>query len=222
MPSNSPAPASTLAAYQEHLRAFDESNPVIMDLAHVQLICGVIFAHKPRRLLEFGIGSGFLTRAMLLAAAHNQRGELTCVDNAHDWQGVAPAHFRELEAKGAKIVLSDEHRFLASATGDYDLIVCDGDHTNTDAHAHRVFALAADGAYVFFHDTATPQFPNLRRLVLTAASCGFAYHEFTEVSRPGERTDRGLLMVINNRRKTWRIPFWLRLRNVLGNLKRRL
>jgi predicted O-methyltransferase YrrM len=219
---NPDAFAAALAAYHGHLRTFDPANPVIMDLAHVQLIGGVVFAHKPAQLLEFGIGSGFLTRALLLACACNRRGGLTCVDNAHDWQGIAPPHFSALQADGAHIILADEHRFLATASGQYDLIVCDGDHTRTDTHAHRVFELAADGAFVFFHDTATPQFPNLRNLVAAAKYSGFAYHEFTAVSLPGERTDRGLLMVINDRGQRWRIPPWLHVRHALGNVKRRL
>lgn len=211
-----------LAAFQAHLASFDPANPVIMDLAHVQLITGIIRAHKPARLLEFGIGSGFLSRAMLLACACNQRGQLTCVDNAHDWQGQPPPHFRQLAADGVNLVIAAEADFLSTHRETYNLLVCDGDHEHTDAHAPQILKLAADGAFLFFHDTANSQFPNLRTLKACAAYSGLAHHEFTAVSAPGERTDRGLLLVINDRSKPWTMPPWLPVRHFLGRLRRRL
>jgi predicted O-methyltransferase YrrM len=211
---------SPISAYYAHLASFDGTNPVIMDLAHIQLIGGIVLAEKPANILEIGIGTGFLSRTLLLACECNHRGTVTCVDNAHDWGGAAPAHFKTLSAQGANIVLADEHEFLVQDSGSYNLIVCDGDHTRTHAEAHRIFALAADAAFVFFHDTASPQFPNLRDIVTTARSCGFPHHEFTSVIDPTERTDRGLLMVINRRGQTWRTPWWLKARQALGRIRR--
>lgn len=216
-----PASSSPSASYLEFLSGYDASNPVVMDLAHIQLICGVIFAHKPARLLELGIGTGFLTRAMLLACAGNGRGKLTSVDNAHDWGGVVPRHFKDLEAGGAQVVIADEGEFLSGAAERYDLIVSDGDHRHGHIHAARVMAAANDRAFVFFHDTANPQFPNLADIRITADRSGFAWHEFTAKSVPGERTDRGLLMVINSRKHTWQTPLRLRGRHALGRVRRR-
>lgn len=213
---------SPLAAYHAHLASFDPANPVAMDLAHVQFICGAVLAHKPARLLELGIGSGFLSRAMLLACACNQRGKLTCVDNAHDWQGQPPPHFDRLAADGVNLVISAEHDFVIAEHEPYDLLVCDGDHAKTHQHAPHILRLAADGAFIFFHDTANPQFPNLGLLQVCARYSGFACHQFTALSLPNERTDRGLLMIINDRRKSWRTPPWLPVRHFLGRIRRRL
>jgi predicted O-methyltransferase YrrM len=215
-------PTETRAAYDRHLASYDPSNPVIMDLAHIELICGVIRAHKPFHVLEFGIGTGFLSRAMLHALSLNGRGRLTCVDNAHDWQGAAPPHFQALSAAGANVVLSDEGRFLASDHGSYDVIVCDGDHQKTDVHAKAIKERCSARGFMFFHDTANRQFPNLRRLVLAARYSGLVHHEFTAASLPGERTERGLLLVVNDSRSAWRLPPWIHLRSFAGRWRRRL
>src|SRR5437867_3457846 len=83
-----------LQQYKSLLEGYPDDNPVAMDAVHANLIASVVLAKKPERILELGIGSGILTRALLAAIRVNRHGELESVDNLSDWRGEMPPHIR--------------------------------------------------------------------------------------------------------------------------------
>ena len=85
-----------MVAQCEHLLTFDSAQRVAIDDPHAVLIFGLAVSHKPERVLEVGVGSGFLTQTLLNAVQYNQRGTLTCVDNWFDTGGEEPGFFEEL------------------------------------------------------------------------------------------------------------------------------
>lgn len=179
------------------LANFPSTNAVAMDLAHVALIVSVVLAKKPDAVLELGVGSGGLTRALLAAIRYNQKGALTSVDNFCDWGGTKPSHIEDLESAGARIVEADEGAFLADASpNQFDIIISDGDHVNALFHIERVFAVARENAVLFFHDTNNPDHARLSKIEPLVRAAGIPSYHFTEISRPDERTDRGLLAVV--------------------------
>lgn len=165
-----------------------------IDRAHAALLYGAVLSQKPARLLEIGIGSGYVTRILLDAMKWNECGELTCVDNLVDWNGVKPDHFDRL---GVRFVVQDEGYFLRDCPSDsFDLIVSDADHRHADQWASEYRRVATDGAFMFFHDTNNPDYPNLRRIV--EAMKGMPHCEFTQASG-SERCGRGWLWVVNKK-----------------------
>jgi len=170
-----------------------------MDTAHAALIASVVLASKPARVLELGVGTGYVSKAILLALRFNGRGSLTCVDDWHDWSGRRPVHIDGLEAMGAGIVLSSEAAFVRScAAGHFDLVVSDADHFNAHQWFEDTLRLVAPSGVAFFHDTNQPEvFPGLATLPSRATESGLPSRHYMASSRGDERCDRGLLMVLN-------------------------
>jgi uncharacterized protein YkvS len=67
-------------------------NPLVkMDDCHIELIYGLLISHKPKKVLEVGIGSSVVTNRIIEAFDYNDiEVDLTCVDNFTDWGGVPP------------------------------------------------------------------------------------------------------------------------------------
>ena len=167
-----------------------------MDIAHAALIASTVLSLKPARVLELGIGTAYLSKALLLALQYNGRGTLTCVDNWYDWSGHRPQHITELETLGAKVVCNSEESFVHSSAGDqFDVVISDADHFRSHCWFEETLALVAPAGVAFFHDTNQPQvFAGLATLPERANELGLGSRHFT-ASSSGERCERGLLMV---------------------------
>lgn len=177
-------------------------NTQSIDRAHVFLIAGLILAHKPRRVLELGVGSAYLTRVVLAALRENACGELTSVDNFYDWSGAQPPHIAVLqrESPSWKLVLSDETGFLREASSEaFDFVISDGDHTRGYQNTPDTFRVCAPGGVIVFHDTNSVLFRLLGRVPARCRQLGFPGMHFTAQSLPGERTERGLFVVAKDR-----------------------
>src|ERR1700737_3863644 len=95
-----------LAPYFHLLSSFDNSNVVAIDLAHNVFLVGAVLARKPERVLELGIGSGYVTTSLLHALRFNRKGRLTSVDNWFDWGGAEPAFVAPLRTAGVNVVVA--------------------------------------------------------------------------------------------------------------------
>ena len=198
----------------EYFADYPRNSSVAIDLVHDVLISGVILARKPKRVLELGVGSGFLSGMIIKALDVNGEGSLTCVDNLHDWKGAKPLQIQKLEKhERVTVVLKDEYAFLKECpAGRYDLIISDGDHAHSFFFLKELFNAAQKGAILFFHDTNNSMFPHLRRIEKIVKASGLSCYHFKEKSLPEERTDRGLLFVVKDRDITVNIPLKDRMR----------
>jgi predicted O-methyltransferase YrrM len=193
--SNSPG-----AAYERILASIARrpAGSQAVDEAHAALLAGLVASHKPSRVLELGVGSGYATRVLLAALHANQRGELVSVDNFFDWKGRQPEHIHALqkESAGWNLVTCDETEYVSKAeSASFDFIFSDGDHTRGYQNAPDVFRICRPGGILVFHDTNNPMFRLLARLPGRCRRLGFPSYHFTAKSCPGEMTDRGLLIV---------------------------
>jgi predicted O-methyltransferase YrrM len=172
-----------------------------MDIAHAALIASMVLSLKPARVLELGIGTGYLTKALLLALRTNGQGSLLCVDNWHDWDGRRPEHINELEEWGAKVVVSSEEVFVRSCEREqFDLVVSDADHFSSYKWFEGTLGLVARDGVAFFHDTNQPDnFPGLAELPRRAKELGLPYYHYAASDGESDRCHRGLLMVLNGR-----------------------
>jgi predicted O-methyltransferase YrrM len=176
-------------------------NHTAIDKCHAMMIYGSALAHKPRRILELGIGTGLVTGALLSAIGYNGLGDLTCVDICLDFGGEEPTHFDCLREAGARIVIARERDFLSEAQADsFDFLVSDADHSAV--WIEEYFRVTASGAICFFHDTNTLDYAGLYGIAGYAERAGYSHFHFTRSSRPDERCERGILMVVNG--KAWK------------------
>jgi hypothetical protein len=133
-----------LTPYFSLLSSFDNSNVVAIDLAHNVFLVGAVLARKPERVLELGVGSGYVTNSLLHALRFNHKGRLTSVDNWSDWGGAEPAFASSLRAAGVTLLVSDADHFHSAAWVDQHLRIVQHD------------------GFLFFHDTNQPRmFPGL-------------------------------------------------------------
>jgi predicted O-methyltransferase YrrM len=186
-----------MVAQCEHLLSFDSGQRVAIDDPHAVLIFGLALSHKPEKVLEIGVGSGFLTQTLLNAVEYNQCGTLTCVDNWFDTSGEEPKFFDELRSRGARFVFSSEEAFVKNCEAEaYDFIISDGDHFNSGEWIDDTLRILRPGGVVVFHDTNQPDvFPSLGKVVKRVEELGLPHYHFTQKSRKDERTDRGLFLV---------------------------
>jgi hypothetical protein len=109
-------------------------------------------------------------------------------------------HVRDLRARGAKIVVSDEGVFCRSCPPNrFDVVISDADHLHSDQWLDDHLRITKPDGWLFFHDTANRDFPNLANIVARIRDLGLWHAHFTVSSRPEERCERGLLLVRNRK-----------------------
>jgi predicted O-methyltransferase YrrM len=190
-----------LIAYLQLLTNFDDRNPVALDKAHNLFVVGLILATKPKRILELGIGSGFLTSSIIYALQYNRLGTLTSVDNWFDTYGVEPHLVTELRKAGVDCVVSGEEEYVRNApTNHFDILISDGDHYNSPKWLDQHLRIVRPQGILLFHDTNNnSMFPALSSIEPALIELGLWCYHFTANSRHGERCDRGLLFAINRK-----------------------
>lgn len=184
-----------LSEYGNYIENFEWS-PVAVDKAHAMLLFGVVASHKPKKVLEIGIGSGFITNTILKALEYNKQGNLTCVDSWNDWNGIEPNHIDSLRKRGAKIIKSLEQKFVESEEKEkYDIIIADGDHRRSHLWAEKTYELAKSNGILFFHDVTMNAYPKLKRFIEIADEKNYTNLLFNQSSLPEEMCERGWLLV---------------------------
>ena len=174
---------------------------VKIDQNHAEFVRTLVACHKPRRVLEFGFGAGEATRAILAGLAYNRQAfEYTLVDNWLDFGGVPPAAAGALAAQGVSVVTGSERDFVQSCQTSFDLVFSDADHHHTHEWFDQVYAcMVARGGVLIYHDvTNSAGFPNLLRIYHDVLANGHHHVLFNGNSAPGERCDRGLLVIFKH------------------------
>ena len=182
---------------------FGEDKGVKIDVAHAHLVTGLVKANKPKTILEFGIGGGESTDAILEALAYNQQPyEYTVVDNWHDWHGQQPEGITEKYGDRIKIITSPEREYVFSCTEKYDFIMSDGDHHQTDQWFEYVYEnLLNPGGILIYHDVNLfddDAFKNLISIYTRCQEYRISHHLFNRNSLPTERCQRGLLAIFKD------------------------
>jgi predicted O-methyltransferase YrrM len=187
-----------LARYFQLVSDFQPDQRAI-DVAHNLFLIGAVLSKKPERILELGIGTGFVTRSLLAAIRFNGKGHITSVDNWFDWNGNEPPGIDQLRKDGVAIRVDSEETFLRKCPSDeYDVLISDADHVNSGHWLPEHLRVARNDAFLFFHDTNSPAWPTL--LTIQQRISHLPHYHFTENSRPDERCSRGWLFVINKKK----------------------
>jgi predicted O-methyltransferase YrrM len=190
-----------LAPYFGLLSSFDNANAVAIDLAHNVFLVGSVLSRKPERVLELGVGSGYVTSSLLYALRYNRKGKLTSVDNWFDWNGAEPAFASAFRAQGVSVIVSGEEEFVRSTPDDaYDFLVSDADHFQSHSWLDQHLRIVEHDGFLFFHDTNQPRtFPGLASIEAQLQARGLPSVHFKESSRPEERCQRGWLFAVNKK-----------------------
>jgi predicted O-methyltransferase YrrM len=178
---------------------FGQDEGVKIDFAHAHLLAGLAMSNKPKTVLEFGIGGGQSTDAILAGLEYNQQEfTYTIVDNWHDWQGIRPDGVTEKYGSRCTIVDSGEREFVFSTKQSWDFIMSDGDHFCTDQWFEYVYAsLLKPNGILIYHDIdiINSGFDNLREIYYRCQQYKINHKLFNLNSLPTERCHRGLLVI---------------------------
>lgn len=168
-----------------------------IDNNHIELIYSLIICHKPKSLLEIGVGSGYTTRKIIQAFQYNNIStieNIDCVDNYYDWNGQKPSHLEFLDGL-VTFIKSSEHDYVFNCSKKYDYIISDADHHNSDKWIDKTMDLLNPKGIIIYHDITNKNFPNLLKIVDYVETNNLKYFLFNKNSRPDERCDRGLLII---------------------------
>lgn len=191
-------------------KTFAETNShagAAVDQCHLDLTYGLIRAHKPRSVLEMGVGSGRTTATLIKAIRDNGdegKTRITLVDNWEDWKGERPRDILEEIEGHVTVVERGERDFVFDARQSWDFIFSDADHWNTDKWFDYVYdRLLNNGGVLIYHDVSKQEgfpsnelrFPNLLNILNKCRERGIAHAHFDRCSSPGERCYRGFLVI---------------------------
>jgi predicted O-methyltransferase YrrM len=178
---------------------FEQDEIAKIDHAHADLLRSLIVAHKPRTILELGLGGGKSADAILNGLEYNQQPyTYTLVDNWQDRGGVIPEVVIERYAHRLNMVTSGEQEFVFACQEQYEFIMSDADHFRADQWFEYVYNnLVADGGILIYHDVNLIEhdFDNLRNIYYKCKEYNLRYVLFNRNSLPAERCHRGLLVI---------------------------
>lgn len=169
-------------------------HPCAVDPTHVGMIRAELMTGKYRRVLEVGCHHGAATRAFLDAVRAG------AVAEAHLCEPAVTPELERLVAGVPGVTLHRERSVeLLARDADWDLVFLDGDHAEATVAEELRLLVAAGVPAVLAHDVspaARERYgvaggPSLAGPTLRAA--GYAV-EVDDAPRPGERTERGLLV----------------------------
>jgi predicted O-methyltransferase YrrM len=181
---------------------FDENEHVKIDQAHADLIYGLVVSHKPKKILELGVGGGKSADTILAAMKYNDNNaDLYLVDNWYDFNFKMPQDVFDKYSDRAKIISSDEKEFVFNTKETFDFIMSDADHYNTDQWFRYVYEeLLNDKGILIYHDINLYEesFVNLRNILSDCVELKLNHFLFNRNSLTGERCHRGLLVIFKN------------------------
>jgi predicted O-methyltransferase YrrM len=181
---------------------WDGNENVKIDVAHAELITGLVLSSKPVEILELGLGGGRSVDAVLKGLQYNQLPyNYTLVDNWSDWGYRMPEGVSEKYNGLIEIITSDEKAFVFSCNKKYDFIISDADHGHTEQWFEYVYDNLLDtNGILIYHDVNLfdNDYPNLRQIYYTSKNKGYSYKLFNKNSLPGERCQRGLMVIFKN------------------------
>lgn len=183
---------------------------VAVDKSHALYVVGALLSKKPEKVLEVGIGTGFLSMGLLMGLRYNKKGTLTCVDNWMDWQGIEPPEMSSLRDAGVNIIapIAEKDFVMNCPSNEYDFIISDGDHLNSGEWVDEYLRITKPDGFMFFHDTNQHDvFPSLALIEKRVKELDLPYFHFTQSSRTDEHCERGLLFVINRSSASSTAPF---------------
>lgn len=196
------------------------SEEVKIDVAHADLLHGLVRAAKPTRVLELGFGGGRACVQILRGLALNrQAAQYVLVDNWTDWDGMRPAILDVAMEDSAMlapevkttVITADEGEFVRNylaprsadpdsakgyeASSRLDFIMSDADHHHSHEWFNEVYMrMLAPGGTMVVHDV-DGTYPGLANLPKVLATWGVPHKVFDRSSRPDERCGRGLLVI---------------------------
>lgn len=178
-----------------------DNESVKIDIAHKDLIYGLVVSAKPKNILELGLGGGRSADAIINGIDYNQNeAQFTIVDNWFDTNFKMPEGVAE-KYSNANIVTSSEEDFVLSCEETFDFIFSDADHFKSDQWFERVFdnILERDGILIY-HDINLfeDSFLNLRKIYTRVLERGLNHFLFNKNSFDGERCHRGILVIFKN------------------------
>jgi predicted O-methyltransferase YrrM len=185
--------------YANYISSYKNWEGVSIDFSHSFYVFGLVTSLKPTKVLEIGMGAGFVTNCLLYAIDYNQHGKLTCVDNWYDWQGTPPEYVKGFEQRGAKIITSDEYNFVSTCEDTYDLIFSDGNHNEGGNWVPEIFKLLNKNGVLFAHDIRMERYPTLVRYEEFAKEMGYSYICFDKNTLSHELCQRGLIMIYKDK-----------------------
>lgn len=181
-----------------------------VDQCHLDLTYGLIRAHKPRSVLELGVGSGRTTATLIKAIKDNgdeKNTEITLVDNWNDWNGTKPTHILEEIESHVNIIEKPERDFVFDTRQTWDFIFSDADHWHTDKWFDYVYdRLLNNNGVLIYHDVSKAEgfpekelrFPNLYNILVKCRQRGIAHAHFDRCSIQDERCYRGFLVIFKS------------------------
>lgn len=194
-------------------KTFSNENPhagAAVDQCHLDLTYGLIRAHKPKSVLELGVGSGRTTATLIRGVRDNGdegKTRITLVDNWEDWKGKKPTDILEEIEGHIEVVEKPERDFVFDARQSWDFIFSDADHWNTDKWFDYVYdrLLNSDGILIY-HDVSKSEgfpstelrFPNLYSILIKCRERGIAHMHFDRSSADEERCYRGFLVIFKS------------------------
>jgi len=176
---------------------------VKIDVAHAELLRGLIMSHKPKTILELGVGGGQGTDAMLSGLEYNEQAyDYTLVDNWLDFDYVQPPEVAERYGSRINIVTSGEQEFVFSCNKKFDFIMSDADHHRTDQWFEYVYQnLLNPNGILVYHDVNlvdADAFHNLAGIYHRCRNDKIPHMLFNRNTKGGERCQRGLLVIFKH------------------------
>lgn len=182
---------------------FGQDEMIKVDLVHSNMIGALVAANKSKNILELGIGGGRSTDAILSALEFNRQPyQYTLVDNWNDFGFVQPQIVTDTYASRINLVTANEKDFIDACTTTYDFIMSDADHMRTQEWFEHVYDdILEPGGILCYHDVnlfESEHFVNLRQIYYKCQERKLNHMLFNKNSIPGERCQRGLLVIFKN------------------------
>lgn len=191
-------------AYANFVTSFKAANDVSIDSCHGMLVFSLIVSHKPKRVLELGIGNGYTTKTILYALRYNGSGVLDTIDNFHDWGGngsdpVIVRTLREIKELGASVYapIAEKTFVFGVAENTYDFVVSDADHHHCGEWTDQIFRITRPNGIIVVHDVSSYTSPH--RYVDEAKRLGKPFMVFAESSRKDETCANGIAVIHNTK-----------------------
>lgn len=184
------------------MKKFGTDDNIKIDIAHAEIIKSLVMASKPSEIIEFGIGGGRSTDAILSGLDYNQQKfNYTLVDNWLDFGHKMPEEVFEKYGQKINLVTSPEKEFVYSCQNSFDFIMSDADHHQTNLWFEYVYEkLLKPKGILIYHDVdiINNTYPNLTTILDKVKQKNISHFLFNKNSLESEKCHRGLLTIFKN------------------------